>query len=330
MKASQIIEVIRRQMNLPVNLRRPIMIHGSPGVGKSAVTQCAAKLEQALCFVHDGSLLDPVDAGGLPDIQGAEVIYKRPFIAPPLNCGKALLVIDEIDKAVPLVQNTLLTWALARQAHGHKLSDDVTVIAIANKQTDGAHSQRLSTALNSRFIHLDFDVCPNDWGKYMLDSGKRAEVVAFTRFKSELFYAFDKNARTFPCPRTWDMVSDILDSGHTPENEQELIMGTVDNGAGAEFIAFLQTWRTLTNPDGILMNPDSAPVPSEPSTLYAIAGTLARRCTESTWPSIAKYAKRIPAEFGAFMVSDCVRRCAAIQQTRPFIDWSVANQGLMI
>jgi hypothetical protein len=85
----------------------------------------------------------------------------------------------------------------------------------------------------------------------------------------------DVNA--WPTPRSWEMASNVLNgfarrqqSGFfagTTEIEAQLLEGTIGEAATTELVAFLRLFRELPSIDEILLNPDAAPLPDEPSAL---------------------------------------------------------------
>jgi hypothetical protein len=70
----------------------------------------------------------------------------------------------------------------------------------------------------------------------------------------------------------------------------------VGQPASAELLAFLRLFRQLPSIDEILLNPDSAPLPTEPSAQIAISTALGRVMTDSSLPRGLKYLDRMPAE----------------------------------
>jgi hypothetical protein len=122
----------------------------------------------------------------------------------------------------------------------------------------------------------------------------RPEIVAFLRFKPALLHDADATSdmNAWPTPRSWEMASNVLigfarrqESGFTgaTEIEAQLLEGTV-GPAATELVAFLRLFRDLPSIDEILLNPDSAPLPGEPSAQIAIATALGRVLTTTPSP----------------------------------------------
>jgi hypothetical protein len=113
------------------------------------------------------------------------------------------------------------------------------------------------------------------------------------------------------------------------EAEYECFKGAVGEGAAAEFVGFMRIFRKLPNPDAILMNPDTADVPTDPATLYALSGAIAERASEGNMERVVTYTSRMPAEFSVLSVSYAVRKKPELANTQAFTKWAVGHQDVL-
>ena len=97
-----------------------------------------------------------------------------------------------------------------------------------------------------------------------------------------------------------------------------------------EAVGFLSMWKELPSIDGILVDPDSAPVPTEPAALYAVSAALASKATDGNAERVIRYADRLPAEFSVYAVRDAIRRVPSVQQTRAFIEWASKHKDILV
>src|SRR5262249_44752227 len=147
------------------------------------------------------------------------------------------------------------------------------------------------------------------------------ELIAFLRFRKELFHDFKPSAdlANSPCPRTWTKVADWLALNQPADIELEAIQGCVGEGPAAEFSAFLRMFRSMPNLDSILMDPDNAKIPEGTNVLWAVSTGLASKVNQNNFGRIARYAERIEkaghGEFAVLMLRDCMRRDMEICQT---------------
>jgi hypothetical protein len=171
------------------------------------------------------------------------------------------------------------------------------VVAAGNPASERGVHFSMPRPLRNRFVHLNIEPDFEDWCRWAVRSGLRPEIVALLRFKPALLH--DANATSdvnaWPTPRSWEMASNVIGgfarrqktgffTGAT-EIEAQLLEGTVGPAATTELVAFLRLFRDLPSIDEILLNPDSAPLPGEPSAQIAIATALGKVLSDH---SIAK------------------------------------------
>jgi MoxR-like ATPase len=347
---------IKKSIKKAIIAKRPVYLWGAPGVGKSNVVEQVA--DELYAADSGGSvdahgtyrdvagavairpylidvrsvLLDPVDLRGIPSVNGDGLAHWcQPDFLP--RRGKGILFLDELSSAPPSTQAALYQLVLDRRLGDYVLPEGWTIIAAGNRETDRAVVTRMSSALASRFLHINFEIDLKDWVTWALGAGIRTEVIAFLRFRSELLHQFDpaKNEKAYPCPRTWQFVAQLLDTNLDADIEYELLAGTVGEGATVEFLGFLRVFRTLPNPDLVLTNPDKAAVPTDPATLHAICGALAKRANENNIERVVTYAYRLPVEFQVLLIHvDCLHHCPSIANTRAFIEWETKNQDVVL
>ena len=308
---------------------QPVFVWGSSGIGKSQVVQqTAADLDYGLIDLRV-ILLDPVDLRGIPHLNGdGRSHWAIPEFLP--REGRGILFLDELPQASAAMQAACLQLTLDRAIGDYRLADGWQIIAAGNRVSDRAGAHTLITPLTSRFVHLDFEIDVDQWCKWAIGSGKvRAEVVAFIRFRPELIHAFDAKSRSFPCPRSWEFASRVVNRALDAEVELELLNGTVGQGAATELAAFLRIWRQLPSVDAIMLDPANAPVPDEPSVRFAIAGMLARKASDTNFDRVVSYADRLGDEISAYTVKDAVARDKNLTGTSTFVHWAADHADLL-
>lgn len=313
-----------------ISAKQPTFIWGPPGVGKSdVVAKVARDLKYTLIDIR-AVLLDPVDLRGLPHIENGEAVWSPPGFLPK-GKGKYILFLDELNAAPPLVQAACYQLVLDRKIGEYELPKDAVVLAAGNRETDRAVTSRMPSPLANRFVHLDFDVDLDDWIGWGLNNGVRTEVLAFQRFRPGLLYNFDpkRNEKAFATPRSITFLSRLMDASNG-EIDYDLTKGVVGEGYAAEFTGFLKIFRSLPDPDMVLMAPDKADVPTDPATLYAICGAVATKASEQNMKNVVKYANRLPVEFSVLLIRDCINRDDSLLKTRAFIEWTSKHSDVLI
>ena len=218
---------------------------------------------------------------------------------------------------------------LDRKVGEYELPEGASLIACGNRENDRGVVHRMPTPLASRFVHLEIRVDAEDWLAWGAEQGIAPEVLFFVSMRPELLHVFDpqSNEKAFCCPRTWEMVSNVVNRRASLDAsvERALFRGTVGEAAAVEFSAFLKVWRELPHPRAVIDDPANALVPENASALIALCGSLYRMADDITLDAIVTYAKRLRREVGEFLVGSCIRRDPDLQRSPAFIRWAAAR-----
>lgn len=334
---------ITKALHYLVEAKQPVMIHGQPGAGKSQVVAQVARSRGMEMIDLRLSQLDPVDLRGVPSIEKHQTVWNAPNFLP--TEGKGILFLDEINSAAQATQAAAYQLVLDRKLGDYILPEGWAMVAAGNRSTDRAIVNQMSSALKNRLVHLDFEVNVEDWCMWALTNNVAVEILGFIRFRPTHLNEFEprnntkeerdrlqhmKDAKAFATPRSWEFMSKIVNQRPDPEVEFELYKGTVGEGCATEFMGYLRYYRDLPNLDGILLNPGTAKVPTEPATLYALATGLAAKATQDNMPSIVKYALRLQPEFQVLLVKDAITRDDSLMRVKSFQEWAIKNGDVML
>ena len=317
---------------------KAIFLWGSPGCGKSSiVAQVAQDMDAELSDVR-ALLLEPVDLRGLPHIDKGVTKWARPTFLPPTEqTGNSVLFLDELNAAEQSVQAACYQLILDRAVGEHKLPTGCGIIAAGNKASDRAHVNRMPSALANRLVHIDIEPDMNDWVMWALNNTIRTELIAFMMFRPDALFCFDprKDDRAFASPRSWETVSRLLDALPVTTAEEQAVLtaminGTVGEGMGTEFSAFLATYKDLPNPKQALVNPKTAKIPQTPAGLYAVCASLCHHVDPNTVDNFFEYIGRMGEEFQTLAVKLATWKRDDICNSRSFIKWGTEHQGAFI
>jgi MoxR-like ATPase len=325
MKPSKLYEALHAL----IGERVPLHIWGACGVGKSQiVAQVADDLDFEFLDIR-AVQLDPVDLRGLPRIASDQTEWVPPKFLP--TTGRGILFLDELTAAPQMTQAGCYQLVLDRKLGEYVLPDGWVVLAAGNPASERGVHFSMPRPLRNRFVHLELEVDLNDWSKWAVKAGVRPEIIAFLRFRPALLHDGDvtSDANAWPTPRSWEMASNVLNgfarrqqSASSPgdsEVEAQLLEGTVGPAATVELVAFLRLFRQLPSIDEILLNPETAPLPGEPSAQIAIATALGRAMTDHSIGQGIKYLDRMPTEMRVLAMRDASARTRAITHTPEFI-----------
>jgi len=314
--------------------RVPLHIWGACGVGKSQiVAQVAETLTFSLLDLR-AVLLDPIDLRGLPRVAGDITEWVVPKFLP--RDGNGILFLDELTSAPQLTQAACYQLVLDRKLGDYTLPDGWVVVAAGNSASERGVHFSMPRPLRNRFAHLNLEPDLADWCRWAVRSGVRSEVIAFLRFKPALLHDADSTGdqNAWPTPRSWEMASNVLKSlskhqgAHNSAMEGHLLEGTIGSGATAEFVGFLQLFRQLPSIDEILLHPDNAPLPDDPSAQIAIATALGRAMTDQSVAKGTRYLNRMPGEMQVLAMRDAAARDRAITHTREFVRFGVEHSEI--
>jgi len=307
----------------------PLLAVAQPGVGKTKCVEAAAR-QANVGYIHIHGPTMPAEDFGVPvpvqDTGSLEFFLpldKFPFEGDDTHPEFGIINIDELAGMNNDQQKVVANMMQERELHGRKLKRGWMFICTGNRQEDRAGANRILSHLNDRYITVNFETKTDDSIEWMLLNGIRPEVIAFLQWRSDLLApAFDPNAEKNPTPRGWsERVSPAL--ACTPKAALfELIKGAVGEGAAVEFMAFIETYLSLPDPDLVLAKPDTFHVPDEAHILYALIGALISRVKEATFPAFITYVSRMPPEFMVMAMRNVITAHGQLTQTTAFTKWA--------
>jgi len=248
---------IKLALDVAFGVRLPVMMWGSPGIGKSeVVAQVAASRGRTVRDIRL-ALLDPTDLRGIPfyNPEKNTAEWAIASILPQDPDSTDVIFLDEINAAPPVIQAAAYQLVLDRRIGEYVLPDQVDIIAAGNREGDKAVTFKMPTPLLNRFIHLDFEVKFDDWYDWAVQNKVHEHVVGYLNHQKGKLNQFDpkSKSRGFPTPRSWVFVSRILAGGHgTSSVLRGLIAGAVGEGAAIEFTTYREIYLTLPDPADVL------------------------------------------------------------------------------
>lgn len=330
MTTKQLSELLR--YTIPAKL--PVLITGSPGIGKTDVVKLAGKNAGADLIIMHPVVSDPTDFKGFPAKivkDGKETATFLPFnqLSKMINADRLTVVfLDDLGQAAASVQAAAMQLILERRINGFRVSDNVVFTAATNRRQDKAGVTGILEPVKSRFAAIvELEVNVNDWCEWAINTGLPAEIIAFIRFRPELLYKFEptKEIINTPSPRTVHNLAKLFTLGLPDELQFEAFKGATGEGFTAEFMAFLKMYKLLPSIDKILIAPDSVECPSEPSQLFAISTALAGRINDVNASNAFKFISKMPLEFQTLCVKDLMTRNKEAHTLPAFAGWAIKN-----
>lgn len=310
------------------------LVKGSPGVGKSDIIHKIAAdfglkvidLRLAQC--------DPTDMLGFPQIQGSKAGYVPMETFPiesdeiPKGYNGWLLFLDELTSAPKSIQSASYKIILDRMVGNHKLHPNVAVVAAGNLESDNAIVESMSTALQSRLVHLEIAVDKDEWLDWAANVNIDHRICSFIRFRPDLLHNFnpDHTDCTYACPRTWKFADQILKVTEDSSPERRpMLAGALSEGVATELMAFMQIYKSLPSIAEIVSDPMGTMVSNDPSVLFAITGSIANHADADNIAKLVQYVNRLPVEFQVVCLREAIRRNKALMSTPTMQAWIAKN-----
>jgi len=333
MRPKQLYEVLK----FCIENKFPVLIKGSPGIGKtSVITQVCENIGAELIVSHP-VVSDPTDYKGLPfptkDGTGAMFLPFGDLLQLIKAKKPTVFFLDDLGQAPMSVQASCMALLLARRINGHAVADCVTFLAATNRRQDKAAVQGILEPVKSRFASIiELEVNIDDWVEWAIKNGMPTELIAFIRFRPDLLNNFKPTADIIntPNPRTVAFVGSMVNKGIPDGCEYEVVSGAAGEGFAAEFIGFRQVWKNLPDLDKLIADPKKAKIPSDPAILYAICGALAAKANRKNFKAIVEYTGRMPGEFQVLLIRDSIQRTKSLANTSVFSQWAIAHSDIIL
>jgi hypothetical protein len=280
----ELIQMIHHQARLlwadPANALHvaPIFAHGGPGTGKSAAFRQAARELDVPFLDIRLSQYEPTDLRGLP-VPEAGFTKWLPSAELPWEAGtRGIALLDELTSAERSVQAAAYQLVLDRQIGQMRISDGWLICAAGNRSADRAIYHPLPSALANRFCHVNVEPDLQQWSAWARAAGLAPAVIAFLRFKPELFFNMEGDLEHgWPSPRSWERVARALASGAglDPRVLELQIEGLIGEAVAAEFAAFRANMKELPDAVELLLGRAPLRIPARADQRHAMCSALA-------------------------------------------------------
>jgi hypothetical protein len=292
-------------------------IQGSPGIGKSSIVRGIAQDFELKLIDHRLSTSEPTDMTGIPrsflDAEKRERSRFAPFELPLNSKGEPmggwLLFLDEANAAPRSVQVAAYKLVLDRMVGQHNLHQNVAMVMAGNLATDRAIVNPLSTAMQSRLIHLELQVNFVEWLEDVaLKEHYDPRIIAFlSQWESKLMdFKPDHHEHTFCCPRTWEFVNRLIStlnedgtrtSKPITDDHKILLTGAITSGVAMEFVKFTEVYANLISVTQILADPKGCPLPADLNLRWAVITHMMEKIDAKNFEGLATYADRFDSTF---------------------------------
>ena len=300
----------------------PVMVWGPAGAGKSSIVrQIADEMTEDIkaelgddCegqkFEHIDirlSQLEPSDLRGIlyPNPKTQQAVWLTPAMLPTDPDWMGVIMLDELSSAPPLIQAAAYQLILDRRIGDYVLPEGASIIGAGNRENDKGIVFKMAAPLANRMIHLELEVSFEKWKPWAYENKMDKAILGFLGFREDLLHKFDpaSKSKAFPSPRTWEYVSKILDFNLPDAEKRETIFGTVGEGAGLDFWAYMELLNGVVDTATVLDMNRNYDLPEDTSAIYGINTALVyhfqslkKPPTEDMLLAVYRYLEKIPQD----------------------------------
>lgn len=298
-----------------IECRMVPFVKSSPGIGKSSLFRKLARHFNLKLIDHRVSTSAPEDFTGLPDFYTDASERRRACFAPfdtfplefdslPKGYDGWLLFLDEFNSAGRSIQAAAYKLILDHMINQTPMHPHVAKGMAGNLATDRAIVEDLSTAMQSRVIHINMVYSFEEWLEDVaFAEGYDPRIIGYLSYKPTALMDFhpDHQDETFACPRTWEFMNNFVKGRDNAwiESRQKLFCGTISSGEAAGFVTFAKHHNDPDIPkiEDVLREPERCSVPYESAKCWFIISMLIEHVDEKTYGTLLKYTGRMSAEF---------------------------------
>lgn len=275
----------------------PLMLEGSPGIGKSGRVQGAASAVGLETKTVYPATRQPEDFSGapIPDGKGGiSIECILPAVREMVRLERGVIFIDEVTCARPAVQGALLGFVYERVVGDTRLPGGVRILAAGNPASEAAGGWNLAPPMANRLAWLTVaHPDAREWANWLLrgpaklthiEDGEEQVIhgwatawakmqglgAAFIQANPDALYRFPDEGsaerhRAWPSPRTWEFALRAVATCHAlgkSDLQFEFVKACVGEGAATEWATWI-TDMDLPNPEDMLRHgwsPDRARV----------------------------------------------------------------------
>lgn len=250
-----------------IQTKQPIFVHGTMGIGKTAVlTQVAKKLNRQLVVI----ILSSKDSTDICGIAFYNPATNRMDYAPPVDLpmeidSNAIVFFDEMNGADPSVLKPCYQVIHGHKIGVHTLSKDIDFVAAGNLSSDSSATFRLLAPLANRFAHIEMISDFQSWLKqFAIPARIDPSIIGYLTENPHELHTYNPkfpDEKAFATSRSWESVDKAVKYAqaalvnNAPVSESVLtdaICSRIGEGLGIKFVAHRNRTYNLPSPIEVL------------------------------------------------------------------------------
>ena len=207
-------------------VRKPILIRGRHGIGKSEVVYLFAKHKTLPVVERRASQMTEGDLMGLPSIDGNSTKWNAPDWLKQACDMPVVLFLDEVDRATLEVRQGIFELTDSRKLNGWNLHKDTLIVAAVNGGMHGSQYQvgEMDPAELDRWTVFDIEPSITDFLDYAKDKVNPIvwDFINLNRTHLEHKGENEPN-KVYPSRRSWFRLNECLDSAKLLDGDNKRI-----------------------------------------------------------------------------------------------------------
>ena len=325
-------------IKLAIATHENIMIVGSPGSGKTQITELVAKSISDYVYVATPAVEDPTTPLGMPvkvESEGETSVQFLPFklmkklVEHDPDGDPAIVILDDFGQSPPSVQAGYMQVIQDHRVGEHSFPDNVSFILLTNDRTDKSGVKPIFEAIKQRMAAIyKYSLTLEEWIEWAYKSNIYPSIPAYLRFKPEAFNSFEPTTELVnqPCARTWHKLSKQLhamDEMGLQEIRYAACIGAVAQ-YGAEFAEFEKFYTKLPDIPALIAGKETfTHDTADPALTYALCGALVHNADKKNIKNIIKVVQGLPKSFQIAMSKDLRNKEPELIELDVFTDWCV-------
>jgi len=194
-------------------VKKPILLRGRHGVGKSCVVYQTAQALGLPVVERRASQMTEGDLVGLPIIEGDVTRFNPPDWFKECCDYARVLFLDEVDRAIIEVRQGIFELTDSRKLNGFTLHPDTVIFAAVNGGEHGAQYQvgEMDPAELDRWTVFDVEPTTEDWLDWAQTNVNEVVWDFINQNRNHLEHTgeFEPN-KVYPSRRSWDRLNECL------------------------------------------------------------------------------------------------------------------------
>lgn len=242
---------------IPTIRQRPILLLGSPGIGKTQIMEQISKECGIGLVAYTITHHTRQSAIGLPFIsrktyggqEFAVTEYTMSEIVASIyekmeqtGLSEGILFLDEINCVSETLAPAMLQFLQCKSFGNHKIPEGWLIVAAGNPPEYNKSVREFDVVTMDRVKKIDVEADFEVWKEYAYQQGLHGAVISYLNTRKQNFYQMETtvDGRNFATPRGWEDLSNLIEV-------YEKLGKTVDREVVAQYIQFPKIAKDFAN-----------------------------------------------------------------------------------